>query len=41
MPFPGLRGRFDRILMSENSVLVCRNLQFVYNLEVLNGQKII
>ena len=25
MPFPGLWGRFDRIL---NSVLVCRNLQF-------------
>jgi hypothetical protein len=28
MSFPGLWGRFDRILMSENSILVCRNLQF-------------
>jgi hypothetical protein len=29
-PFPGLRGRFDTILMVRvyNSVLVCRNLQF-------------
>jgi hypothetical protein len=26
---------------SENSVLVCRNLQFVYNLVVLNGRKCI
>jgi hypothetical protein len=29
---------FDRILMVRNSVLVCRNLQFAYNLVVLNGE---
>ena len=68
MPFPGLWGSFDRILVvrkqrfsmskfticlqfsstkwevltefwwSENNVLVCQNLQFVYNLVVLNGK---
>ena len=28
MPFPGLWGRFNRILIVRKSVLVCRNLQF-------------
>ena len=37
MPFPGLWESFDRILMV--SVLVCRNLQFVYNLVVLNERR--
>jgi hypothetical protein len=27
------------LLWSENSVLVCRNLQFAYNLVVLNGRR--
>jgi hypothetical protein len=30
MPFPGLWGSFD---------IVCRNLQFAYNLVVLNGRR--
>jgi hypothetical protein len=28
MPFPGLWGRFDRILMVRKQLLVCRYLQF-------------
>jgi hypothetical protein len=39
MPFPGLWGSFDRVLMVRNSILVCRNLQFAYNLVVLNGPR--
>ena len=35
MPFPGLWGSFDRMRMVRKkrfTVLVCRNLQFAYNL---------
>jgi hypothetical protein len=49
MPFPGFGGSLTEFCWSENSVLVCRNLQFsvlicrnlqfVYNLVVLNGRR--
>jgi hypothetical protein len=47
MPFPGLWGRFDRILLVREqrfsvpkfSIFVCQNLQFAYNLVVRNGRR--